>query len=133
MYYFNKFDDVISSGFWVIPKITSANICKSIHDIIDYFTSIYPFKFESCGKEAKKLQTFCISLEQKELFRWNKKHFSVFEAPSFGDKIKKIADTSFKFPEIRRKVWILSLTKCCEGFWRGIVKLCKKIYSKFII
>ena len=34
IYYLTKFDDVIWSSFWVIPKVTSANLCKSIHDII---------------------------------------------------------------------------------------------------
>ena len=27
-------DDLIQSGFWVIPKITLANLCKRIQDII---------------------------------------------------------------------------------------------------
>ena len=27
-------DDLIQSGFWVIPKITFGNLCKAIHDII---------------------------------------------------------------------------------------------------
>ena len=58
MYYLTKFDDVIYSGFWVIPNITSANLCKPIHDIINYFNSIYPFESGKCGKEGKKLQKF---------------------------------------------------------------------------
>ena len=29
-----------------------------------------------------------MSWERKELFRWNKKHFIVFEELSFGEKIK---------------------------------------------
>ena len=37
MYYLTKFDYVMQSGFSVIPKITSANLCKPIHDIINYF------------------------------------------------------------------------------------------------
>ena len=47
-----KFDDVMESNFWVIPKITSANLCKAIHDIIDYSTSICPFEYGKCGKEG---------------------------------------------------------------------------------
>ena len=42
----------------VISKITSANLCKPIHDIINYFTSICPFESGKCGKEGKKLQNF---------------------------------------------------------------------------
>ena len=56
--YLTKFDDVTSSGFWVIPKTTSANLCKPIDDIINYYTSICPFesgKFRKEGKNYKKL------------------------------------------------------------------------------
>ena len=28
------FDDLIQSGFWVIPKTTFANLCKPIHETI---------------------------------------------------------------------------------------------------
>ena len=56
IYYLTKLDDLILSSFQVIPKITSANLCKPIHDIINYSTSIWPFEFGKCGKEAKKLQ-----------------------------------------------------------------------------
>ena len=58
IYYLNKFDDIILSSFRVIPKITSANLCKPIHDIINYSTSIWPFETGKCGKEGKKLQKF---------------------------------------------------------------------------
>ena len=58
IYYLNKFDDIIQNSFGVIPKITSANLCKPIHDIINYSTSICPFESGKCGKEGKKLQKF---------------------------------------------------------------------------
>ena len=58
IYYLTKFDDVIKSSFWVISKITSANLCKSVHDIINYSTSICPFESRKCGKEGKKSQNF---------------------------------------------------------------------------
>ena len=54
--YPTKFDDVMGSGFWVIAKIVSANLCKSVHGIINYSTSICPFESGKCGKEGKKLQ-----------------------------------------------------------------------------
>ena len=67
MYYPIKFDDVIQSGFWVVPKVTSANLCKSIHDIINHFTYICPFESGKCIKEGKELQKFeC--LENKKSF-----------------------------------------------------------------
>ena len=68
MCYLTKFDDVIWSGFWVIPKITSANFCKSIHDIIHYSPFICPFKSGKCGKEGKKLQKFEYLENEKSFF-----------------------------------------------------------------
>ena len=58
IYYLTKFDGIILSSFRVIPKISSANLRKPIHDIINYSTSIWPFEFEKCGKEGKKIQKF---------------------------------------------------------------------------
>ena len=56
MYYLTKFDDVIYSGFGVILKFKSINVCKPICEIINYSTSICPFESGKCGKERKKLQ-----------------------------------------------------------------------------
>ena len=36
----------------------SANLCKPIHDIINYSTSICPFESGNCGKEGEKVQKF---------------------------------------------------------------------------
>ena len=58
IYYVTKFDVVMWSSFWVIAKIASTNLCKSIYDIIKYSTSICPFESGNCGKEGKKLQKF---------------------------------------------------------------------------
>ena len=55
------------SGFWVIPKITSTNLCNPNHDIINNSTSIWPFESGKCGKEEKKLQKFEY-LENEEVF-----------------------------------------------------------------
>ena len=58
-YYLTKFDGVIiQSGFSVIPNVTPANLCKPIHDIINYSISICPFEPGKCGKEEQKLQKF---------------------------------------------------------------------------
>ena len=35
---------------------SSANLCKPIHGIINYSTSMCPFESENCGKEGKKIQ-----------------------------------------------------------------------------
>ena len=45
---------MIESGFWVIPKIKSANLCKPIHGITNYSTSICLFESRKFGKEGKK-------------------------------------------------------------------------------
>ena len=50
MYYLTKFDDVIFSSFRVILKITSANLCKPIYDIMNYSTSTCPFESGKSGK-----------------------------------------------------------------------------------
>ena len=47
IYYLTKFDDAIYSGFWIIPKITSANLCRPIHDIINYSPTICPFELKT--------------------------------------------------------------------------------------
>ena len=74
LYYLTKFDDLIWSNFWVIAKVASANLCKSIYGIIYYSTSICPVESGNCGKEGKKLQ--------KTEYLKNKK--------SFLDEIKNI-------------------------------------------
>ena len=73
IHYLTKFD-IIYSSFPVFPKITSANLCKTIHDIINYSTSICPFEYGKYGKEEKKLQKFEYVENEK----------------SFLDKIKNI-------------------------------------------
>ena len=75
IYYLTNLDGVIKSSFWVIPKITSANLCMSVDDIINYSTSICPFESRN-WKGSEKITKNWISREQKELFSWNKKHFS---------------------------------------------------------
>ena len=67
MYYLSKFDGVIESGSRVIPKLTPANLCKPIHDIINYSTFIC--HFESGKWEGrKKITIIWMSQEQKDLF-----------------------------------------------------------------
>ena len=66
--------------FLVIRKITSANLSKPIHDIINYSPSICPFESGKCGKEGEKLQNF-------EYLK-NKK--------SFLDEIKNIFHSSWR-------------------------------------
>ena len=41
-----------------MPKITSANLYKSVYDIIHYLIFIYRFESGKCGKKGKKIQKF---------------------------------------------------------------------------
>ena len=67
-YYLTMFVDVIKSSFCLIPKITSANLCNPIYDIIKYSISICPFASGKCGKEGKKLQKFEYLENEKSFF-----------------------------------------------------------------
>ena len=64
--------------FEVIPKITSANLCKPVHDIINYSTFICPFESVKCGKEGKKLQKFEYLENEKSLLDEIKNIFHSF-------------------------------------------------------
>ena len=55
MHYLIKFDGVIQSGFLVIPKIKSAELCKPVHDITNYCTLIRTWKV---WKARAKLQNY---------------------------------------------------------------------------
>ena len=70
IYYLIKFDDVIWSGFWVIPKIASANLCKPIHNINKSFHFHLHFWIWKVWKGRG--HKIWISRERKELFRWKK-------------------------------------------------------------
>ena len=54
----NKRGLELATSFWVILKNASANLCKSVDDIINYSTSICPFEPGKCGKEWEKLPKF---------------------------------------------------------------------------
>ena len=88
IYYLTKSDDEMWSSFWVIPKITSSNLYKSIHDIINYSTSICPFESGKCGKEGKNHKNLNISRRKRAFKMKYKTFFIVFKGLSFGEKIK---------------------------------------------
>ena len=62
----------------VISKIASANLCKPVHDITNYSTSICPFVYGKCGKEGKKLQKFEYFENKKSFFDEIKNSFHCF-------------------------------------------------------
>ena len=44
--------------FELFQKLTTANLCKPIYDIINYYTNICPFESGKCGREGKKFKKF---------------------------------------------------------------------------
>ena len=81
---------VIKSNCWVIQKIIPANLCKPIHDIINYSTYICSFESAKCGKKKEKLQQFEF-LENKKSFldEITKIFFSFWRAMIGKKKIDK--------------------------------------------
>ena len=94
MYYLTKFDDVIYSGFWVILKIKSVNLCKPIYDIINYSTSICPSESGKCGKEGKKLQKSEYLENEKSFLDEIKNIFQSFWRPIICSKNKNLIKNS---------------------------------------
>ena len=94
MYYLTKFDDVIQSGSWVFLKITSANLCKPIYDVINYSTSICPFEFGMCRKERKKLQKLEYLENEKSFLDEIKNIFHGFWRPVIWWKNKNLIKNS---------------------------------------
>ena len=78
--------------FSVILKIKSSNLCKPIHGIINYSTSICLFRYRNCGKEGNKLQKFDYLEDKKSFLDETKTCFIVFEGLSLGKKKKKKFD-----------------------------------------
>ena len=72
----------------IIPKITSTYLCKPIHDIINYSTSVCLFESEKFGKEGEILQNVEYLESKKSFLDGKKTFFIVFEGLSFSDKIK---------------------------------------------
>ena len=56
----------------------SANLCKTIYDIINYSTSICPFESGKCGQEGKKLQKSEYLENEKSFFDEIKNIFHSF-------------------------------------------------------
>ena len=86
--YLTKFDDIIENSCWVISKTASANLCKPIHDIANYSTSICPFVSGRCGKEGKIYKYLNISGTKRAFLMKQKTLFIVLEGLSLGGKTK---------------------------------------------
>ena len=68
----------------MIPNVISGNLCKRIHDIINYPTSICPFQSGKCGKKGKKIQ----KCDEKRFLDEIKTFFIVCEGLSFSEKVQ---------------------------------------------
>ena len=88
--------NLMKCGFWLIPKITSANSCKRIYDIINYSTFICPFEFGKSGNEGKKIRKY--HENKKSFFNEIKRTFHSFSRAL----IWRINKNS------RHKFWILA-------------------------
>ena len=72
----------------------SANLCKLIHDIINYFTLICTFESGYCGKEGEKFKRLEYLENEKSFFDEIKNICIVFEGLTFGDKNKNLIKNS---------------------------------------
>ena len=126
MYYLTKFDDVIYSSFWVIPKITSANLCKPINDIINYSISIFSLKSGNCGKERKKLQSFEYLEKEKSFFDKIKNNFYNFWRAIIWWKNKKLKKIYiFITNPVSKKIFLITCTILIESISGNVSKFKK--------
>ena len=65
IYQLGKLGDLIQSGFWVIPKITFANLYKTIQDIITIPVLFEPLSLKTVERNEKNLQKFEYLEDQK--------------------------------------------------------------------
>ena len=68
--------------------MSSSNLCRPIHDIINYSISIYPFVSGKCQKEEKKLQKSEYLENEKSFLDEIKTLDIVLGGLSFREKIK---------------------------------------------
>ena len=73
IYHLGNFDNLIHSSYWVIPKITFDNICKSIQNVIIISVSSGPLNLENVEKKEKNTKNFS-HLEKKSLLLIRLKH-----------------------------------------------------------
>ena len=64
-YQLGNFDDLIQSGFCVIPKITFVNLYKTIQDIITIPVLFEPLNLKTLERNEKKLQKIEYLEDQK--------------------------------------------------------------------
>ena len=93
MYYLTKFNGVIERDFWVVPKITSVILCKTI-DNINYSAFICHFGSGKCGNEGKNYKNLNISRMKIAFYMKYKTFFIIFEGFHFIKNIKKINKNS---------------------------------------
>ena len=84
------------SGFWVIPKIMSTNLCKAIRDIKNYSISICPFESVKCRNEGEKLQELEYLGKEKSFLNEVKNIFHSFWRAIIWWKNKKLIKNRHK-------------------------------------
>ena len=84
IYHLGNFDNIIQSGFWIIPKIALANLCKPIQDVIIILVSSEPLILKTV--ERKKKFKKRISQERKECFLDETRKATGFKTKLLGDQ-----------------------------------------------
>ena len=84
IYHLGNFDNIIQSGFWIIPKIALANLCKPIQDVIIILVSSEPLILKTV--ERKKKLKKRISQERKECFLDETRKATGFKTKLLGDQ-----------------------------------------------
>ena len=85
IYHLGNFDNIIQSGFWIIPKIALANLCKPIQAVIIVLVSSEPLILETAERK-KKITKKWISRERKESFLDETRKATGFKTKLLGDQ-----------------------------------------------
>ena len=105
--------------FELFQKNTFANLCKPIHDIINYSNFIFPFKSRKCEKEGGKLQKFEFLDNEKSPVDGMKSIFHSFWKAIIWEKNKQQTQVLKRF----HSVFFNRSCDINQGMW--IEKLCK--------
>ena len=104
--------------FWVIPKITPANLCKPIHDNL---FPICPSESGKCGMEGEKLQKMEYLKNKKNFLNEIKYIFHSFWRAIIWWKKKKKKDKRKKKQPQALSIW-----------WRPNIWRSEKLKSDYI-
>ena len=105
----SNFDDFIQNYFWVIPKITFANLCKPVQGVIIIPVSSDPLILETDKRKGKKYKKLSI-WKTKRAFYVIKKYFSWFLKCFLLVKYKT-GDTGFNCGALQTRPYLVHSRK----------------------